>query len=154
VPYTTHLEGLDEWDRETQQVAALLLDLRTFWPSVVPLFIGWMRAQFDTQGAFMGDPWAPLSPAYAAWKAIKYPGKPILQAEGDLRQAASSPRRETTPQTLTLTIADPKAGYHQDGTGRMPARPLVFDISAPATVQSDIDKAAEDWLDDILRRLR
>jgi hypothetical protein len=64
--------------------------------------------------------------AYAAEKARTHPGRTILIREGNLRRAASEPRREATPRTLTLWIDDENvAGYHQDGTDRMPARPLI-----------------------------
>lgn len=147
-------KGLSEAEKLANQMASLLLDLRPFWPKIVPLFVQWQAAQFATEGGFMGDPWAPLSPRYAEWKAAHYPGKPILQAEGDLRRAASAPLRDATPTSLTLTIADDKAGWHQEGTARMPARPLMYEISAPGQIERDVQQAADEWVDDLLRRLR
>lgn len=144
----------DDAMKHVERVAALLVDLRPFWPKVVPVFIGWMRQQFETEGAYAwGSPWTPLSPAYAAWKAIAYPGKSILIAEGDLRQAASRPRRRATATTLTLTIDDPKLQYHETGTERMPARPLLFGDPLPHAAAADLDKAAEEFIDDWLRRI-
>jgi hypothetical protein len=139
-------------DRYYRRVEELLSDLRPFWPLVVPIVTGWWREQFDTEGGFAGRPWAALSPAYAEWKAQKYPGKTILQATGDLRQAASRPSRTSTPRSLTLSIDDPKLEYHQDGTGRMPARPLVFGDPLPPAAALEIEAAAERYVGDFLRR--
>lgn len=144
--------GFSEAERRLAQLAVGLLDLRPFWPRVVPLFIGWMREQFETEGAFAGRPWAPLSPQYLAWKSRAYPGKGILYATGAMRRAASSPRREAQPQRLILTIRDPKLEYHQAGTDRMPARPLIFS-DLPAVAAAQLQQAADDYVDDLARRL-
>lgn len=71
--------GADYDDEMTQKrleaVAARLLDFTEFWPRIVRLFLGWEQKQFKTEGAFWGTPWAPLSPAYAAWKAVHFPDR-------------------------------------------------------------------------------
>lgn len=148
-----HLE-VDDADalRKLKRLGLFFSDLRSFWPLVIPLFIGWMRQQFETEGAYGGEAWAPLSSGYGLWKSVHYPGKPILQLEGELRQAASRPERRVTPRTLTLTIRDPKIGYHQKGTGTMPARPLVFD-RLPAAAQRDLQLAGEQYVRSLLSRL-
>ena len=124
-----------------------------FWPSVVPVFIQWMKQQFETEGEFGGHKWARLSPSYAAWKAVHYPTRGILYAEGDLRQAASRPTRRVTPSTLTMTISDPKIQYHEKGTPHMPARPLLFGDPLPSSAAADLDRAAGDFLDLWLGRI-
>ncbi len=141
----------EEARRALRVVAAAYVDLRPFWPRVVPLFIGWMREQFQTEGTFGGERWAPLSPRYLSWKLAKYPGKGILYAEGDLRQAASQPDRRTTPTMLELTIRDPKLEYHQTGTTKMPARPLIFD-ELPIQAALQLEEAAEDYVEGVARR--
>lgn len=118
-----------------------MLDLRPFWPLVVPAFIRWMGQQFESEGGWGGESWAALSPAYAAWKATHYPGKSILYAEGDMRKAASKPQREATPNTLTLTIVDPKIEFHQGGTDKMPARPVIPD-SLPFAADNELTDLA------------
>lgn len=136
-----------------QKLAVFMSDLRTFWPRLVPLVTGWWRQQFDTQGGFAGHGWAPLSLDYAARKEVLYPGKGILQATGALRQAASRPARAVTPVSLTLTIDDPKLEHHQDGTDRMPARPLVFGEPLPLAAAAELQAAAGDYVTDLLRRI-
>lgn len=83
------------------------------------------QRQFSTLGTFGGTPWAPLNRRYAAWKAVHYPGRPILRREGNLYQAATHPTVTPTPQGVTIRVSDPKVGYHQDGTQHMPARQVV-----------------------------
>lgn len=150
--YWVDVEGDEEARRKVAQLLLLVSDLRGFWPLVVPLFTSWMARQFSSEGAFGGQSWAPLSPAYAAYKAQAHPGKTILIAEGDLRQAASRPDRQASPRQLTLTITDPKVGYHQEGTTKMPARPLLFD-RLPAQAQAELNAAAETYVTGIVRRL-
>jgi phage gpG-like protein len=43
--------------------------------------------QFASEGAHASGGWAPLSPAYAAWKARHYPGRKILARTGRLRRS-------------------------------------------------------------------
>jgi len=142
--------------------ASLLLDLRPFWPRVVPLFVGWMSQQFETEGVYWGTPWAPLSPEYAARKAITHPGKGLLVADGDLRKGASMPARRATRTSLTLTIRWPKRkgrkgqkldpGWHQLGTQRMPARPLLGPI-LPMDAQLELEHAADDYVHEMAERV-
>lgn len=147
------LVGFDEAERNLRGFAAVMLDLRPFWPRVVPLFIAWMAQQFDSEGSWGGEAWAPLSADYAAYKAAKYPGKGILIAEGTLRRAASTPQRIATPSSLTLTIVDETIGYHQDGTDKMPARPVVPD-ELPFSAEAELELAQEAYIQDMARRFR
>jgi hypothetical protein len=147
-----HLTGDEEARRRLAQLELFLEDLRPFWPLLVPVFIGWMGAQFASEGGWGGQTWAPLSPAYAVWKHQHFPGRTILIREGNLRRAASSPRREATPRTLTLWIDDETAGYHQDGTSQMPARPLI-PTPLPASALRDVDLAAQEYVSTLIRRL-
>lgn len=178
----THFDwdGLGLEERLDRFVAAVT-DLRPFWPMVVPLFNRWMKEQFETEGAFFGDHWQELSPSYAAWKSVHYPTKGILMAEGDLRKAATTPSRDAQPHMLTLTIepyektvrvdamsvktrrrsrarrgtgAEIDPGWFQDGTQRMPARPLLpIHGELPAHAQGEIGDAAEHYLRDTAERL-
>lgn len=150
--FRIRVTGDEEARRKLAQLQLFLDDLRPFWPSLVPLFIGWMGDMFASEGGAGGREWAPLSPAYAVEKARTHPGKTILIRDGDLRRAASEPHRVPTPRTLTLTIEDPKVGYHQEGTDRMPARPLIPD-PIPAAWERDIDRAADEYVSTLIRRL-
>lgn len=146
------IEGDDAFERKVKQLGLFFDDLRTFWPLLVPVFIGWMGAQFATEGGWGGQAWAPLSPQYALWKSTHYPGRTILIRDGVLRRAASEPRREATPRTLTLWIDDDVAAYHQEGTDRMPARPLIPD-HLPQSAIRDVDDAAHEYVSTLVRNL-
>lgn len=143
-------------DGQIRKLAVFLTDLRSFWPLLVPVVTGWWRQQFETEGGFGGERWAPLSSAYAIEKERQYPGRGILVRTGAMRQAASRPRRSVTATSLTLTIDDAKVEYHQqeDGqTGRLPRRPLVFGDPLPATARVELDAVAERYITDLLKRL-
>lgn len=144
----------DDAERTLAKAVHIMTDLRNFWPLVVPLFIKWMGRQFATEGGYASGGWAHLSPDYAAWKAVAYPGKGILQATGKLRRAASEPSRTVTPNSLVLTIHSDYLKYHQDGTSNMPARPLIFDGDRmPANARNELEQAAVDYVTKALKAL-
>lgn len=146
--------------RDLERAVLLLNDLRPLWPRVATLAVSWLSRQFDSEGSFFGDPWQPLSPEYAAWKTINFPGKSILSAEGDLRRAATTPTRRSSAHSLTLEIRpyakkgqEVEPGWFQDGTDKMPARPLLFDHVLPGEPRSELDLVASMYVSDMLKRL-
>lgn len=139
------LVGFNAAERNLRGFAATMLDLRPFWPLVVPLFVSWMGQQFGTEGGWGGDPWAPLADSTIAEKAAHGGGTSILIDTGAMRRAASQPSRIATPSSLTLTITDPKIGYHQDGTDKMPARPVIPAV-LPASAEAELALAAESYI--------
>jgi hypothetical protein len=74
-----------------------------------------------------GRPWAKLNPRYAAWKAKKYPGQPILRATGTMLDSAYI----FTQGNRFLVRSTDYGPDNQFGIGRQPARPWmgVPDIS-------------------------
>jgi phage gpG-like protein len=85
-----------------------------------------MVGTFASQGARIGQNWKPLSPAYAKWKAVKYPGQPILRASdrmfGSLLGANGEAVEDVQRQSLAYGTRTPYAKYHQRGTPRMAQR--------------------------------
>lgn len=73
------------------RLADEIADFRRWGHGVGMAFYVVERAQFQTQGAFSGEPWARLNPRYAERKAKKYPGAPILVATGALRASLTEP---------------------------------------------------------------
>ena len=134
------LNGADELDDGLARLTAKLRDLRTTWPLVATVFHQSMRKQFSSQGAHGSGAWAPLSKPYAAWKERKHPGLPIMELSGRLKESLTDPfgnadsTYEATEDTLLIGTKTPYARYHQYGTGKMPARPLI--------ALTDEDKAA------------
>lgn len=87
------------------------------------------RAQFLTQGLQGGKPWAPLSPAYAAWKLAHYGPRLVLQRSGDLMEdLTGTPMgvERYTPRAAEFGTDIDYAKFHDTGTRYMPARkPMV-----------------------------
>jgi phage gpG-like protein len=73
------------------------------------------------------QPWARLTPRYAAWKGERYPGNPILRATGLMQDLAYI----YTKGNQFLVKSTHYGAYNQFGTSKMAARPWmgVPDIS-------------------------
>jgi phage gpG-like protein len=123
------VEGADKFDRALKLLDDSLTDFRRAWPAVARVFWDAEREQFDSEGS-RADGWAPLSPGYQKWKAVKFPGKPILHATGELRRSLTDPFAphavfRMTPDSMTVGSSLARAEKHQRGEGKMPARPPV-----------------------------
>lgn len=106
-----------------------------------------VRENFATEGK-AGQPagWAPLSPAYQAWKAKHYPGRPILVRQGGMKGALLNRALSVTVLKQRMLYHPPNryAGYHQTGTRHMPARPPVR--LTDAAIRQAIDRVFVVWL--------
>lgn len=162
------LTGFSEYEAALVRLIAMLRDMRPFWPRLAPLFVTWMRERFASEGEFGGAHWAPLSPDYLERKMMRYPGKGILYATGDLRQAASRPVRVATPTSVTFIIDDADythggeesrsvIDYHQQGTERMPARPIIppgWEAGLlPQPMFGQVEAAAQEWIEEMAVKL-
>jgi hypothetical protein len=160
VEFDIYWEGLAETERALARLEAMVRDLRWLWPRVSQLTISMISRQFDQEGAFFGSRWQALSPDYAAWKEIHFPGKKILSREGFLRRAATSPERQQTAMSLTLTIAPYEGSggrtispdWFQEGTSRMPARPILFE-HPPEVVLAEYEQLLNREAETMLKRL-
>lgn len=104
------------------------------FPRVIDLFEKTIDGQFQAQGRGpVVGPWAPLSPKYAAWKEINFPGLLILQRTGKLKDAltkdGSNAMRDYSAGQLNFgTIGVEYASFHQTGAPWLPVRaPFDFD---------------------------
>lgn len=105
--------------------------------------------QFVAQGT--PSTWAALSPQYARWKEVHFPGKPILERTGRMKRGF---RWEARPRSLRIinrvtagqSVKIPRWRFHQEGTSRMPARPMLQFTS------QDRDKM-HDFVEEYLREL-
>lgn len=119
--------GEQQVDRAVGRIADNVENATPAFEALADRFAAAEQAQFASQGAYGGAAWAPLSPAYAAWKAAHFPG-PILVRTGALRGSLTS--RPFGVETIgamqaVFGTAVSYAGYHQSGTSKMPARPPV-----------------------------
>lgn len=113
------------------KLGAQLRDFRAIWPKVSSTFDEIERRQFDSLGS-TGDSgsWTPLSTPYAKWKAVNYPGEPILHLTGNLRRSLTSSFNpdaifETTADSLTRGSKLPYASVHQRGSHFIVRRPPI-----------------------------
>lgn len=116
------------------------------FPKLSPVFEEAIDEQFSGRGTGpLSGAWSPLTPDYAAWKEGHYPGMPLLELTGDLREAlttTASPLayREWSAAEFSFGTAGlAYASFHQTGTARMPARP-VFDFGP--TLERGLQTAA------------
>lgn len=107
---------------------------RNVFPRLSGVFEDAVTEQFDARGSGpTSGAWAELTPAYRAWKEGNYPGQPLLELTGALREGLTSPGAPTAFRSWTATeftfgtSGVAYASFHQTGTGRMRARP-VFDF--------------------------
>ncbi len=123
------LRGMEQWTR-------LLDDYTEVWPYVIRLIRAHHARTFDSEGSATGGGlrrrWAPLSPRYAAAKARRYPGRPILVRTSALRTAmvegGPGSRVKSGKKAVEVGLRgriQRIAEYHQKGTPIMPARPPV-----------------------------
>lgn len=85
-------------------------------------------ANFAANGLPSGG-WAPLSAAYGAWKAVRYPGKPTMVADGTLFTSLTTGLTVDKVKNDSIEFASKVnyAKWHQYGTTRMPMRRLVYE---------------------------
>lgn len=112
-------------DRELVRFSDRVGDARPAWEAMARSFREVQARQFNSEGSFGSGGWAPLSPAYAAWKAKRYPGKPILVRTGALKESLT--RRpfgvEELEEQFMVIGSDVEYGaYHQSGGGNLPRR--------------------------------
>jgi len=122
-------------------INANVKNLIPFWEGVfAPAYFAQVQDLFALEGQSRGSggqfgpgSWAPLSPAYAAWKKRHFPGKLILERTGKMRESLNwqgaslgaggvfVPRRDAV--TVGTSVAYGK--YHQHGTPKMPRREFL-----------------------------
>jgi len=70
---------------------------------------------FDSEGAVYGAKWAPLNPAYEAFKQSKYPGKGILERTGKMRKSFKT---QHSADFAVVYNGAKYFGYHQSRAAR------------------------------------
>ena len=132
-PARVVVRGVKDLTRKLSAYSAKLLTPALMWEEIKAELAAAEMAWFEAEGE---GTWQPLSEEYAGRKAEQFPGKPLLVAEGDLRDWMTNPgmaARITSPDTLQwVNGRSTPAGrwnlaeLHRDGTPKMPARnPVV-----------------------------
>lgn len=126
------IENETQFDRTFTRFTEQLRDLRDLWPGVIPELRDIAREQFAGEGVGPAGNWPALSPKYAAWKAQRFPGKPILQRTGRLIESLTGNTAdsivEARPDYLDFGTRVPYGRYHHKGAGRLKRR-KVFDLN-------------------------
>lgn len=133
--------------RQTGAFRRALDHLEPLWNRFKPI-LGQIEAeQFATRGH---GAWPGLAASTLAQKAAHgYPSDPLVRT-GDLRASLVNPgmAAETSGDTLIYGTDVDYAGYHQDGTSKMPAR-KVIDLRADDRRRLEQETVA--WIDDVAR---
>ena len=101
------------------------------------------EAIFASEG---GGRWAPLSPAYRAWKELHYPGRPIGTLTGRARkeQTENPPHRSTQSSLTVWTDLDYFVRFNR-GEGAQPARPK-YDQQSRDELSEDLGPSYREWI--------
>lgn len=105
------------------QTRAILMDWRPAFREMHKAWVNYEEQVFASEGAAGLGKWAPLSPRYARWKALAFPGKGILTRTGRMRELAKRLRHISATRAAFGPGSDvPYAIFHVRGTRRMPRR--------------------------------
>jgi phage gpG-like protein len=124
------LDGVGTVKKRINKITGKIKDLKPAFEKIGDDFRKTEDRVFKGQGYYGSRPgWKPLSPEYRSWKDKHYPGKPILQMTGDLRNSLATKGKNhvqrITKNSITLGSNDPKFKWHQNGTSKMVARPPI-----------------------------
>lgn len=98
-----------------------------------------LAAMFVTSSAPSGEPWAPPARNH---------GHPLLYDTTALASSALVTFSvSATGHELTFSFSDVKAPWHNYGTSRMPARPIMFDDSTVSVWKTELDSVGQTALD-------
>lgn len=119
------MEGMDTLTGRIDAMAGWFR--RPDWRPVQDYLLRAVADQFSSEGRRFDTPWAPLNPAYRARKARDGYSTQILVRTGRMKGKFMERRGvQRTANGIRLRWnLPPYAIFHQEGTSRMPARPIV-----------------------------
>lgn len=129
-------------------VKVAVQNLRPAFPHVVRRLKAQLARHFKAEGG--GSPsgrWEPLSPSYAARKQRRFPGRPILEATGLLKESLVGSGTGSIvvygARSVFVGSAVSYGIYHQTGTGSMPRRAPI----------EPTDRDVAEWITEIWRHV-
>lgn len=127
-----------------------LRDLRPLWERFEPVMSEIERRQFDTQG---DGAWPALSDSTLRQKAARGWPADTLVRTGDLKASLTDPGRAFTKGAMSAEWSTPVpyAGYHQDGTTKMPQRQVIPD-PIRAEDRRKFEREMVRWIDEVSAR--
>lgn len=141
--------GAAETEAVLDGFASRAADLEPVIAAIHRRFMAIEAARFDAEG----PGWAPLAPSTLAEKRRKGLSEKILEATGQMRDSFTDPDARghvfnvtAGPDRTTIEMGSDYrspnqagkwagtalAAFHQEGTSRMPARPVITDVDARA----------------------
>jgi phage gpG-like protein len=115
--------GEDQVNRTMVGFAERAADMRPAWDLIETRFTEYEEKWFSSEG---DGQWPQLSKDYARWKAVHFPGEPVLHREGTLQDSMTKPDISIKePGYAIFGSGDPVAGYHQGGKGNLPIRRVI-----------------------------
>lgn len=126
VRISVDIDGDDDAKEYLDDVKKRMRDLRPVWPVIQSSLKIYMIQNFTAQGLPSGG-WKPLDAEYSSWKATNFPGAPMLVQKGALfRRVSQGPKLEGGARGAKFKFGGKIAKFHQYGTEKMPARPILF----------------------------
>jgi len=129
VELSFEVDGDVQLARSLSRFGAGVSDMRPAFHDIANLFWNIEKRQFDSEGAYGSGGWGALSPSYDAWKSHYFPGKPILQRTGRMMSSligmTSDTVKEINPKNFRIGTSVYYALFHQRGTSKMAARPVI-----------------------------
>lgn len=124
---------------QLRKMAASLGDTATPNRQIATQLYGWVIRNFQAEGGLGEQPWAPLA-ASTAMKRVTKRGAlrgyhPILQVTGALR-SSFLPFSDATEAGIGAGV--PYSQYLQQGTRRMPARPMLPTRQGALDIATDV----------------
>lgn len=164
ISFDPSTDQLKNWVRTVEKAA--LEDLRPFWEKwAIPVIIEEMARIFATEGY---GKWPPLSPAYARYKARRYPGKTILRRDDNYWRAATTKKhagnvhiykKDSMSWGIDLGYFASKFGYpypavHEFGSkdGTIPQRSVFKTAEESALLQVHLVFALNDYMRKVMRK--
>ena len=133
-----------------QGIQDAIKDLRPAADALFAVFTDFMAKRFDSEGAYAGQTWTPLSPGYAKWKATHYPGQTILRLTDRMYGSLTSRTGDTlfrvTTKRFEFGTRVPYAKKHQRGLDGMKVLPVITKYT-----QAEIAETATVLLEYIMR---
>ncbi len=131
VVISIEMVGEERFIRGMNSYVQAVSDFREVFARIAEDFYQIEERNFSRQGYPAG--FQELSYAYDLWKSEHYPGTPIMQLTGRLKdsltgenqEASQDTIREIHPQEAEFGTLVPYAHRHQMGTGGMPQRKVV-----------------------------
>lgn len=108
-----------------------------------------LEQQYQTEGAFLGEAWAPVTSEYLQRKVMLGLFETIGKATGDMWKASTSLLSDENARWavtkggfgVEMEVTLPYADYFHSGTDKMPARPIDGDEgNPPVEVQVQLAK--------------